>query len=86
MIKMAVNKIVYGNKTLIDLTADTVDATKILAGYKAHDKAGNVITGTFLQGYPASFTMEFGIQDSSGNDITDHSSNKLTGQYIYEMK
>lgn len=43
---MAYNKIIYDGKTLIDLTADTVVADKLLSGFKAHDKAGAVITGT----------------------------------------
>lgn len=43
---MAINKVVYGTQTLIDLTGDTVEAGKILDGYTAHDKAGEVITGT----------------------------------------
>ena len=42
---MAVNKVIYGNNTLIDLTSDTVDASKILSGYTAHDKSGAKITG-----------------------------------------
>lgn len=41
-----VNKIVYGNTVLIDLTADTVTKDKILASYTAHDASGNIITGT----------------------------------------
>ena len=41
-----INKVVYGSTVLIDLTADTVTADKILVSYTAHDKAGNVITGT----------------------------------------
>lgn len=40
------NKIVYGSTVLIDLTADTVTADKILASYTAHDAAGNIITST----------------------------------------
>lgn len=40
------NKIVYGNTVLIDLTADTVTADKILASYTAHDASGATITGT----------------------------------------
>lgn len=43
---MAVNKIIYGGNTLIDLTGDTVTADKILSGYTTHDKAGEPITGT----------------------------------------
>lgn len=43
---MAINKVVYGNNTLIDLTGDTVTANKIVSGYKAHDKSGASITGS----------------------------------------
>lgn len=41
-----VNKVVYGNRTLIDLTSDTVTNDKILSGFTAHDKSGTIITGT----------------------------------------
>ena len=41
-----VNKVVYGNRTLIDLTSDTVTKDKILRGFTAHDKSGTIITGT----------------------------------------
>ena len=41
-----VNKVVYGNRTLIDLTSDTVTEDKILSGFTAHDKSGSIITGT----------------------------------------
>ena len=43
---MAVNKVIYGTQTLIDLTSDTVSADKMLTGITAHDKSGEVITGT----------------------------------------
>ena len=42
---MAVNKIIYGNNTLIDLTGDTVNASNLLAGNTAHDRSGAIITG-----------------------------------------
>ena len=42
---MAVNKVIYGNTTLIDLTSDTVDSEKLLLGVVAHDKSGEIITG-----------------------------------------
>ena len=42
---MAINKVIYGGETLIDLTGDTVTADKMLAGVTAHDKSGTVITG-----------------------------------------
>ena len=43
---MATNKVVYGSTVLIDLTADTVTADKILTNYTAHDASGAVITGS----------------------------------------
>ena len=43
---MSINKVVYGSTVLIDLTADTVTADKILAKYTAHDASGATITGT----------------------------------------
>lgn len=43
---MAINKVVYGGNTLIDLTGDSVTPDKLLTGAKAHDKSGEVITGT----------------------------------------
>ena len=41
-----INKVIYGSRTLIDLTGDTVEATKVLNGYTAHDKSGAPITGS----------------------------------------
>ena len=38
---MAINKVIYGGKTLIDLTGDTVTADKILSGFTAHDRGGS---------------------------------------------
>ena len=38
---MAINKVIYGGETLIDLTGDTVTADKILSGFTAHDKGHN---------------------------------------------
>lgn len=43
---MAISKIVYGNRTLIDLTADTVTKDKILSGFTAHGADGEPMTGT----------------------------------------
>ena len=43
---MAINKVIYGNTTLIDLTADTITESDLAYGVTAHDKSGAVITGT----------------------------------------
>lgn len=46
MINMAVNKVIYGNQTLIDLSTDTlVTADQLLLGIIAHKKDGRRITG-----------------------------------------
>lgn len=42
---MGNSKIIFGDTVLIDLTADTVTADKILASYTAHNSAGDKITG-----------------------------------------
>ena len=43
---MAISKVVYGGSVLIDLTADTILANKLLAGYTAHGADGEPIEGT----------------------------------------
>lgn len=43
---MAYSKVIYGGRTLIDLTADTVKAEHLMAGYTAHGADGELITGT----------------------------------------
>ena len=40
-----INKLVVGNETKFDLTADTVTADKLLKDITAHDKSGAPITG-----------------------------------------
>lgn len=41
-----INKIIYGGRTLIDLTGDTITPDKLAEGITAHDKTGTIITGT----------------------------------------
>lgn len=44
---MANSKIELANGVvLLDLTADTVAADKLVSGYTAHDKSGAAVTGT----------------------------------------
>lgn len=42
---MAISKVAYFGRTLIDLTADTVEASKLIVGTTAHDSAGEPIEG-----------------------------------------
>ena len=48
MIIMAVNKVVYNNETLIDLTNDTVTTNDLVKGVVAHDKSGARINGALV--------------------------------------
>lgn len=50
---MAVNQVIYGGETLIDLTGDTVTPETLISGTTAHDASGNQITGTLspAEGY-----------------------------------
>ena len=41
-----INKVVYGQAILLDLTSDTVAAAHLDSGYTAHDASGATITGT----------------------------------------
>ena len=43
---MGISKVIYGGQTLIDLTADTIQANKLLEGFTAHGADGEEITGT----------------------------------------
>lgn len=54
---MAVNKIVINDEIKIDLTADTVSPSTLALGITAHDKSGNVITGTMESGIPTSINI-----------------------------
>ncbi len=43
---MGVSKVVYGGRTLIDLTGDNITADKLKSGYTAHGADGEIINGT----------------------------------------
>lgn len=43
---MPINKIIYGNDILIDLTADTITADDLSEGKTAHIADGSIVTGT----------------------------------------
>lgn len=68
---MAINKVIYGGNTLIDLTTDTLTSTsQLLSGVIAHDRTGTVITGSC-------------DYDSDTSDATASASEILYGQTAY---
>lgn len=77
---MAVSKIEYFGETLIDLTNDTVSADTILAGYTAHGKDGEPITGTLevedVTEETAAYTTKLGTQDNIIEQIVTALQNK----------
>lgn len=80
---MAANKVVYGDKILIDLTGDTVTEDTLLAGYTAHKADGTIITGTAFAGYPNEYVFLDIMEDSNGNSFMDSASDLLLGQTVY---
>ena len=83
---MAANKIVFGNKVLIDLTSDTVSASNLLKGFKAHDKTGMQIIGTYEAEELIGNILENGFAsgDITYEETTDTitATNNTTGQVL----
>lgn len=52
---MAVNKVIYGGNTLVDLTGDTVTAADLAEGITATGADGNPIVGLMQKGEIASY-------------------------------
>ena len=63
---MAVNKVVLGEDTLIDLTGDTVSADKLSKGITAHNMAGEPIVGTMEAGGGKEYTFTDGLTETNG--------------------
>lgn len=66
-----INKIVYGNQTLIDLTSDDVTRSDVLSGKKFHLPSGEATTGTCTY-------------DADTSDATAIASEILTGKTAYK--
>lgn len=70
---MAVNKVIYGDRTLVDLTQDSVNEDNLLEGETAHDASGNPVTGTAKQGHI--------VQDTNGTDMPQEENLQFVGVY-----
>ena len=90
---MAVNKVVFGTETLIDLTGDTVAPEVLLAGYTATNAAGVQIEGSMdLSGYATTDYVDTELAKKQNkvtygtSDLTAGSSALATGDiyFVYE--
>ena len=61
---MAVNKVIYGGNTLVDLTGDTVTAADLADGVKATGADGNPIVGLMKK-----VTIDGSLSDTSTNPV-----------------
>jgi hypothetical protein len=78
---MAINKIIYGGNTLIDLTGDTVSTSNLLYGETAHDRTGAIITGACS--YDSDTTDANAMQSEILNGRTAYvNKNKITGNMV----
>lgn len=76
---MAINKVIYGNDVLIDLTADTITASDLASGVTAHDASGtgyvytNLYIFQFLVDEVAKVSANNNFSVNSGRDDQPHS-------------
>lgn len=54
---MAVNKVIYGAVSIIDISDSTVTADKLAKNATAYDKSGAKITGTMPTGTEETWTL-----------------------------
>lgn len=76
-----VNKVVYGNATLIDTSGVTVTPDKLLSGYTALDASGQLITGTAAAGEGSAITI-VDTQDENGGIIRTITGVSLAGDTV----
>ena len=69
MIIVAVNKVVFGENVLIDLSGDDITAEKLLSGATAHAADGSPITGS-LPFTPSGNTRWYSNSDSNPENVT----------------
>ena len=90
---MAINKVIYGDTTLIDLTEDTVTRSDLIVGKTAHNAAGEQIQGARVEIpqvttsfiYDGTQKESITTYDSDHINITGTSSATIFGNYTYTL-
>ena len=77
---MAINKVVYGNTTLVDLTGTTATSDKILTGYGAYGKDGVWMNGSAVDTSDANATAS----DIVNSKTAYVNGSKVTGSLIIQ--
>ncbi len=79
---MGVKKIIFGDRTLIDLSSDTVNVDALQLGYTAHNNLGEIITGTFVNSLLNPYIVDFNKgYINEGTWYYENPSNNLTDIY-----
>lgn len=83
---MGNNKIVFGDKVLIDLTGDTIKPEHLLDGDIAHNNAGDVIIGEIrriqsieliIESKDGQIQIPEGYHDGNGSVVLDYAAREL---------
>lgn len=75
---MAVNKVVYGNKTVIDITDTTATPETVFMGYQGYDASGNKFQGK------VGVKVENGILICNGPLFSYNNHRLVIGNYVDE--
>ena len=79
---MAINKVEFGGRTLIDLTDTTATADKILTGYGAYGKDGVWVDGTAIEGETIPhYTLHW---DEETGELLNYATCDMTYQQILD--
>ena len=69
-----INKVIFGDRTLIDLTADTVTEDTLLSGFTAHRRDGEIIEGTVHVPEILNDLDDVNIENPNDGDILTYNS------------
>lgn len=79
---MAINKVVYGNRSLIDLTADTVTPDQLAVGATAHDASGATIHGELDTYTTAEIDSKLSDVDDAIEKLTEEVADKASAASV----